>query len=373
MGVIDLKSNTFPRYPVSRPRAVPFVFSGEFSDKPSDECITPNMIKRAYGFGNAGLCASGVKIALIEAFRNDKLKEDAEVFSSYFGLNPPKLSAVYPDGTASRTNPLWAKEAALDSQWVHALAPDAEITAVFSRSDGFDDLFSCIKYAVEIVGADVVCMSFGAPEFLSQGEISRYFADSRCVFVAAAGDEGGRVFFPASSGAVLSVGGSSLRLSENGARLSAERAWEYGGGGSSRYEGIPAFQSVFGTIERESGGFRAIPDAAFLADRSPGVCIYVSDIGDGTRGGWTNAGGTSFSAAAWSAVCAGIIKRRPPSLDKNKLCAYLYALAGGTEYNEPQYYFYDVVVGSNTRYRAHAGWDFCTGLGTPVVKQLLDG
>ena len=353
--MIDLKRNTIPRYPISRPRAAPFVSSGAFFDEPDDGCITPNMIKKAYGFGNAGLCASGVKIALIEAFRNDTLKEDAEIFSSYFGLLPPKLSSVYPDGASSRTNPLWAREAALDSQWVHALAPDAEITAVFSRSDGFDDLFSAVKYAAEVVGADVVCMSFGAPEFLSQGEISRYFSDSRCVFVAAAGDEGGRVFFPASSGAVIAVGGSSLRLSTNGVRLSAEREWEYGGGGSSKYERIPTFQSVFGTIESESGGFRAVPDAAFLADRSPGVCVYVSDMGDGTRGGWTNAGGTSFSAAAWSAVCAAIIKSRPPSLDKNNLCAYLYALAGETRYNEPQYYFYDVVTGSNTRYRAHAG------------------
>lgn len=369
------KKLTIPLYPISLPRAIPFAqLGGICTSVPKSGALTPKAIKNAYGFPPQ-TNLSRIKIACIEAFQNDTLENDLQVFAEYFGIKNANVTAVFPFGKSKGQSERWKTESALDVQWLNALAESADIYCVFSPTDEFEYMFRTVKYAAEQLKCSIIIMSFGTREFLSQSQMSEYFSEtSDTMFICAAGDYGGNVFFPSASQGVLSVGGSSVALSERGLRMSSETAWSLGGGGPSKYEKIPAFQSVFDGISDMSGGFRATPDVCFAASYNPGVSIYISssDLDGNTMCGWNTTGGTSFSAVALGAVAAHL-KKSSKELYGNNLQGYLYALAGGTKYDKPQYFFYDVTSGSNGRYSAKAGWDFCTGLGSPVVKQIIEG
>jgi kumamolisin len=77
-------------------------------------------------------------------------------------------------------------------------------------------------------------------------------------------------------------------------------------------------------------------------------------------------GGTSWSAPVWAAFCARIndalTRAGKPPL--GFLNPRLYALQGSC--------FRDVTTGSNGAYRAAAGYDLVTGLGTPNIAALIE-
>ncbi len=365
------RRHTIPRHPISRPNVIPFVNPNRNTSISPTSPITPQTVKTAYSFPkNTDL--SGLKIACIEAFYNDTLHKDLEIFCRHFGIKPPTLKIHYPFGKSAKTNSQWIYESSLDVQWLSALCDKAQINVLFSPTSDIDYMTRCALYAADTLKCHIVLMSFGTGEFLSQSEISESFRNRReCIFVSAAGDTGGKVFFPSSSSAVLSVGGSTVALGDNGLKLGKERAWRFGGGGASKYESIPPYQRIFESINQLSGGFRATPDVCFYADFAPGVPIYASSDALSKKG-WSTSGGTSFSSVALAGVCAHIKKSTPKALH-NSINSYFYALAGGTKYDLPQYYFNDITSGSNTVYSAKIGWDFCTGLGSPISKQLTLG
>lgn len=369
--MIFTETPTTPRYPIFKPDTVPFITGSEIYTETRISGYTPQMIKTAYGFGSDIDC-TGMKIAVVEAYKNTNIQNDINMFSREFGLPNVTLDIHYPDGMSEFSTRRWILESSLDTQWIHALCTGAEISVVFAKNENMDSMFSAMRYAANL-GADVVSMSFGTPEFVSQGEISSFMNSSDSIFVAAAGDVGGMVFFPSSSPYVLSVGGTKLTLLENGMRVYEETAWSFGGGGPSKYAKIPPWQLVFADIEEMTKGFRATPDTAFSASSSPGAAVYITQLENTATAGWTTASGTSFGAAAFAAIVAGLLKKKPSSLSGKNVQRYLYALAGGTKYDLPQYYFNDITLGNNVRYSAKIGWDFCTGLGSPRVRQILQG
>lgn len=370
MEECTIKLENVPRFPIFRPRFFPGTAT---AGNPTDTHVrgyTPQQIKKAYSFDETST-GQGVKIAVIEAYYNDFLQADLDTFCEQFNLPKRDVNITFPDGKADFTLQSWITESSLDVQWIRALAPMAQIDVIFAKSDSAEDMFSAVQSAVNM-GADVVCMSFGNAEFTSQGEYTQYLVNSKRVFVASAGDTAGIAIYPSTSPAVLSVGGTSLEISQNGQRLSRESAWHFGGGGPSKFANIPAWQSVFSPISSMSGGRRATPDVSFYADMNTGVSIYLTNGPEGK--GWTTSGGTSFSCAALSAVCACILQNAPPSLSPSQnIMAYFYALAGGTRYDFEQQYFTDITTGSNVRFSAGPGWDFCTGLGSPRVDRLTRG
>lgn len=365
-----MKLENIPRFPIFRPRFFPGAVTAGTSTQMRIRGYTPKQIKKAYSF-NENCTGQGVRIAVIEAYYNDFLQHDLDVFCKEFELPKEDVNITFPDGKSDFTLQSWITESSLDVQWIRALAPMAQIDVIFAKSDSAEDMFSAVQNAVS-QGADVVCMSFGNAEFVSQGEYTQYFADSKRVFVASAGDAAGVVIYPSASPAVLSVGGTDLEMSQNGVRLSEESAWRFGGGGPSKFANIPAWQQVFEPISFMSGGARATPDVAFYADMNPGVSVYLTNGANGK--GWTTSGGTSFSCAAQSAICACILQNAPKSmLSSGNIAAYFYALAGGTKYDFEQVYFNDITIGSNVRFSAKQGWDFCTGLGSPNTDELVKG
>ena len=150
---------------------------------------SPAQISTAYGFSGISQTGIGQTIAIIDAYGSPNIQNDLNVFDKKFDLQPIELSIV----SMSRhidLNVNWAIETALDVEWCHALAPSARIVVVVAKTDFPDDLLNAVDYANSI-GAQVVSMSWGSPEFTAENTYdSEYFSHVGTVYVAAAGDNG---------------------------------------------------------------------------------------------------------------------------------------------------------------------------------------
>ena len=125
---------------------------------------------------------------------------------------------------------------------------------------------------------------------------------------------------------------------------------------------MPDWQAKVGVPVRAGTGKagRGVPDVAGVADPQTGYQVLV----DGTA---TVIGGTSAVSPLW----AGIVCRLAQSLGKplGLLAPTIYA---GASAGHVPAGFRDITSGSNGAYSAQAGWDACTGLGTPVGTALLE-
>ena len=77
-------------------------------------------------------------------------------------------------------------------------------------------------------------MSWGGSEFSGETSYDSYFNKSGVTFLAASGDNGTGVIYPAASPYVVGVGGTSLPLDSSGNLTGSETAWSGSGGGGSR-------------------------------------------------------------------------------------------------------------------------------------------
>ena len=351
-----------PRFPLSGHFMRTHFSGGENFDKDNASGCFPDVLRKIYSF-DGNFTGKGIKIAVISAFDNAALENDLNVFSERFGLEKPKVSVYF--GKDNGTSGAWLTESCLDTQWAHVFAPSAEIFVVFSQSSDAGALLSAAEYASGMLGADIVCMCFGTEESLNDRELSAFFENSRCIFVSSSGDVGGLVSFPSTSPYCVSVGGTKLLCGQSGKRIE-ETAWANGGGGKSSIFEIPPYQARFFNIYGMADGMRGTPDVSMMANYVPGVPVYVSQLG-----GWTTVGGTSLACACFLGICACIKQKYPKIVTSEDMLSFLYGKAGGDGYSALQYNFYDVTIGKSGENFAEKGWDFCTGLGSPVIRQLL--
>lgn len=337
---------------------------------------TPSQISEAYGFSGHQADGAGQTVAIVVACGSSTLSADLDEFNTAYGLLSPTLnihrlpSSGQPD-TCSPPNGDgvdWGFEASLDVEWVHALAPGATIDLVVAPTEYLSDLFTAVQYAAQTLNAQVVSMSWGADEFQGENSYDSVFSHPGTVFIAASGDSGSGAQYPASSRNVVAVGGTSLYLKPNAGRLKwPEVAWGGSGGGVSQYEAMPAYQSQFAVGATR----RSIPDVAFDGDEYTGVEVYDSNYGPPTLT-WV-AGGTSLSAQCWAAIIALADQLRAnarlaPLTDGHHA---IYTLAGARDSYKSCYS--DITWGYNGNYAARPGYDFITGLGSPIVGPLIQG
>ena len=208
--------------------------------------------------------------------------------------------------------------------------------------------------------------------------------------IAASGDGGaypcaGRkpsVQWPASSPAVLGVGGTRLSVNPANNRvgevawndfawLSADQAGGATGGGFSSNYARPSWQRAPGLAP---GSGRGVPDIAAHASRLPGWPVVVRV---GRQSVWSRESGTSAAApliaaelAAINSVNAGRGSRRIGFVNPE-----LYRLAR----LDSGVFFFDVVAGNNGvprvggGFSGQAGYDPVTGLGVPNPTTLAVG
>jgi kumamolisin len=277
------------------------------------------------------------------------------------GQNKPTGSADGPDG-----------EVMLDIEVAGAVAPAANIVVYFAPNTdaGFVDAVTTAAHDATHKPS-VISISWGSAE--SQWTAQSIQALDQAIAAAAtmavtvcvaSGDNGSgdgvsdgadHVDFPASSPHALGCGGTHVQA-ENGA-IASETVWNdgsgggAGGGGVSTQFALPPWQS--GLQATRTGGaaaalaMRGVPDVCGDADPESGYSVRV----DGQN---TVIGGTSAVAPLW----AGLIARINANLGSSVgyINPALYANAAALN---------DITQGNNGDFVAGAGWDACSGLGSP--------
>jgi kumamolisin len=339
--------------------------------------FTATQLASLYNF--PGGDGSGECIALIElggGYRTTDLR-------SYFSglkLKPPKVSAVSVDhgrnhATGDPNGP--DGEVMLDIEVAGAIAPGAKIVVYFAPNTdaGFLDAVTTAIHDTTNKPS-VISISWGGPEsswtaqamtaFDQAFQAAAAIGISVCV---ASGDNGSgdgvadgadHVDFPASSPYALACGGTSVQAA-NG-KLAGETVWNdganagAGGGGVSSFFATPTWQQGLQTTRTGGAGgplqFRGVPDVSGDADPQTGYDIRV----DGQSAVF---GGTSAVAPLWAGLLARInaAKGGPVGLIHPQLYRNATALN-------------DITQGNNGDFAAAAGWDACTGLGSPDGQKV---
>ena len=291
-------------------------------------------------------------IAIVDAYDDPSAAVDLANFSAQFGLPAPAFKVVYASGGAPRTDPSggWELEESLDIEWAHAMAPGAKIFLVEAASSNFSDLFRAVSVASGLVvqnGGGEVSMSWGGSEFSGETSYDGYFTTAGVVYIASAGDSPGTEY-PSVSPNVVSAGGTSTGRNPNTGAFEQENAWQVTGGGSSSYEGRPSYQNAVTLV----GAHRGVPDLSFDADPTTGVWVLDNNS-------WYIVGGTSVAAPALAGIINAAGKFNSSSAAE---LAQLYGGLGGGN-------FHDIAAGNCGPYAGYisaAGWDFCTGIGSPL-------
>jgi kumamolisin len=334
--------------------------------------FTPTQVAALYGFpASSGV---GQCVALIElggGFR----PADLSTYFKGLGVSTPTVTAVSvdhaqntPTGDANGPD----GEVMLDVEVVGAIVPQATIAVYFAPNTdaGFLDAITTAIHDTTNKPS-VISISWGGPEstwtaqaMTAMDDAFQAAASMGITVCIASGDNGSsdgvtdgsdHVDFPASSPFALACGGTSLKASSSA--ISGEAVWNDGtnggasGGGVSAFFATPTWQSSLSAVMTQGArtplAKRGVPDVAGNADPETGYDVRV----DGTA---SVIGGTSAVAPLWAALLARLnqLSGKPAGLINPKIYQAPAALR-------------DITSGNNGDFAAAAGWDACTGLGSP--------
>lgn len=345
--------------------------------------FTPLQLASLYNFPPGS--GQGQCVAIIELGGGERTVDLSTYFSKLGISSPPKIVAVSVDHgkdqpTGDPNGP--DGEVMLDIEVVGAIAPAATIAVYFAPNTdaGFLDAITAAIHDTTNKPS-VISISWGGPESAwteqSLNAFDSAFQSAAAMGItvcAASGDNGSsdgatdgadHVDFPASSPHVLACGGSSLQASDS--KIISEAVWNDGaqggatGGGESSVFPLPAWQNglqlTLTSGRSQALAKRGVPDVSGDADPQTGYDVLI----DGTN---TVIGGTSAVAPLWAGLIARInsAKGSPVGFINPQLYASSVA-------------FNDITSGNNGTFSAAAGWDACTGLGSPDgarVANLLE-
>lgn len=331
---------------------------------------SPAYLRSAYNVASLAATGSdgvGQTVAIVDASSNPKLVSDLTYYRHYFNLPACPAGTVSPSASgcalqivnqSGAASPLpssstsWGLEEAIDVEMVSAICPNCQILVVEAATASMGDLGASVNTAVRL-GANVVSNSYGSPEFASENSLSiADYQHAGVAIVAATGDNGYGVQFPAASPNVVAVGGTTLiQNSDKGTRNGYETVWNDSGSGCSLYEPKPSWQRDTGCSRR------TVADVAALANPNTGAWVYDTF---GASGLYV-AGGTSVATALVGALYGVVNTGSANTLTAG---AVLYGAGPGA--------LYQVSAGSNSScgtYLCSAadssnGYNGPTGLGT---------
>ena len=265
----------------------------------------------------------------------------------------------------------WEVEESLDVEWAHAMAPGANIMLVEASSASLSNLLTAVSYASQ--HANVVSMSWGSSEFSGETSDDSYFNAPGVAFVVASGDTGAPAEWPAASPNVLGVGGTSLTL-EQQRRLGQRDRLERQHRRPQRLRAATVVPGRRGDTDLDGAGhprrrLRRLVDRHLRRVRLVSRRRRDPRLGGGLR--------HQRRAPQWSAILA--------IADQGRAANGLSALnsSGAQQVMDILYQnpgdFHDITSGTSTgnpEYSAGPGYDYVTGLGTPMVNLIvgsLDG
>jgi kumamolisin len=364
IAVLGLDRRPVARAQSRRPKATPSV------------TYTPLELGQLYDFP-AGTNGSGQTIAIIELGGGFRSSDLTQYFSGLGIAPPPTVTAVAVAGGANQPGGDADGEVALDIEVSGALAPGANIVVYFAPNtdQGFHEAISQAAHDA-VHKPSVISISWGGPEDSWTGPardaLQSALEDAAALGVTvavAAGDSGSgdgesdgqpHVDFPASSPYALACGGT--RLIASAGSIASEVVWNETaagegatGGGVSAGFARPAWQQQATVPPAPDGSAgRGVPDVAGNADPLTGYRILLD-------GASQVIGGTSAVAPLWAALIARCNQKLGGPLGDVHAAFYQIGEAG----------FRDITEGNNGAYKAAAGWDPCTGLGSPRGTALV--
>ncbi len=295
-------------------------------------------------------------IAIVDAYHYPTAMADLTYYSRQFGLpapTPNSFQTVFASGRQPARDLGWELEEALDIEMAHAMAPNAKIYLVEAASNSLYDLLAAVDKAAQLVaaaGGGEVSMSWGASEFGYEAYFDSHFQKNGVVFFASTGDAPG-VSWPSVSANVVAVGGTSLARHLSTFAFLYHATWSEGGGGSSSYIPVPAYQSSVGATV---GAYRGVPDIAAVADPATGVWVF-----DSGNGGWFSVGGTSVA----SPLIAGVVNSSGHFYPSSAMeLAQIYQNAANPSTYAAATTGY---CGPQAAFKAATAWNFCLGVGSP--------
>lgn len=292
--------------------------------------LTPADLATGYSLTTTG--GSGQTVAVVDAYNDPNINADLQTFDSKYGLATCSTTSGclrvvnQSGGTTPPANDAqgWSVEESLDVEAVHSVCQGCKIILVEASSADDSNLGTAENTAVRL-GANEVTNSYGDEEDGTSASLQADYNHPGVVITSSAGDDGFYSYdqlskinqpnIPAAYPTVVSVGGTSLDLTQDGARQS-ETVWndngtkDYyqqlldeplgasGGGCSTRFS-APKWQtslSVWGSTG--CGTKRLSNDVSAVADYLTGFDVYDSyGCGECSPApGWFTVGGTSLSS-----------------------------------------------------------------------------
>ena len=367
---------------------------------------------------NVSQDGAGQSVGLFELFAYSEKDiegyEDESGISPYVNVQPILIDGAVGDDTAVDYLDYpgyldYAVEVTADIEMAISMAPGLSSVLVYEGPTPLDvpplgtnyiqdavttaqinDVFN--RMATDNLAKQLSC-SYGLDINLSTVQIFQQYAVQGQSFFLASGDFGafsGAVDAPADDPYITVVGGTTLTTTSAGA-WSSETAWltpagydEYGdptpqqatGGGVSLAYAIPPWQQgISMTANQGSTTMRNVPDVAMVANNIN--IVWGNDYGFDLLDmlDWPT-GGTSLAAPLWAGLLA--LANEQAAANGQPSIGFvnpaLYAIGKSTNY---QSCFHDITTGSNTnsssptKYQAVAGYDLCTGWGTPNGDNLI--
>ena len=289
-------------------------------------------------------------------------------------------------------------ETLLDTQWSHAMNPNAHIRVV--QSSNMNTLYDAVQYASDPANftnnqwgaTDIISMSWGINDSaLTEtvvNDLDKVFSNNKICYLASSADQG-TVAYPSTSANVLGVGGTSLYYDPIDPNAMSQTTWNdvsIGSGGCGPSINIlkPDFQTGVNALSAYNK--RCSPDIAGIADPLTGVLIIIGSTSGNAM--YSLIGGTSLACPANAGMLSNLIQtsinRAGPTFttvlnhgSSTLLQKALYDLY--TNVNQRSlpanpdpyaYCFYNVTQGTDNGFSAGTGFNVPTGLGSPYWDNI---
>ena len=364
-------------YALRKPKLHPVALNQEGKTAPhsgSGGSYIGGDFRAAYAPG-VSLTGAGQSVGLLQF--DAYYASDITAYETLAGLPNVTLTNVLINGVVNPGS--GSSEVSLDIEMVMSMAPGISQIIVYEAplTASWESILS--RMADDNLAQQLSCSwgdtSPGSPDPTAE-QIFQQMAAQGQSFFNATGDSDAftkGIPFPSESTNVTQVGGTTLTTSGPKGAYVSETVWNWGGGtgssgGISANYAIPYYQQGLSmTANQGSTTMRNVPDVALTADN-----VWVL-YGNGKSGAF---GGTSCAAPLWAGFIALVNQQaaatgQPPVGFINPA---VYAIGKGSSYAAT---FHDTTTGNNfdtsspTKYAAVAGYDLCTGWGTPNGSNLI--
>jgi uncharacterized repeat protein (TIGR01451 family) len=332
-----------------------------------------NDFRAAYSVGS--LTGAGQSVGLLQF--DGYYPADITNYESQAGL--PNVTLVnVPVRGGVNTPGSGVGEVSLDIEMVMSMAPGISKIIVYEAPNPspWVDLLS--RMANDNLAKQLSCSWGGGPPDPTSEQVFLQMALQGQTFFNASGDSDaftGAIDFPSESTNITQVGGTTLTTTGPGGSYTSETAWNWGddegtSGGVSTTYAIPTYQQGINmTANLGSTTMRNIPDVALTADD-----VYVV-YGNGSTGVF---GGTSCAAPLWAGFMA--LVNQQAAMGGRSPLGFINPAIYAIGKSNPNYttLFHDVTTGNNfnstspNKFPAVAGYDLCTGWGTPNGTNLIN-